>query len=177
VNVFLAGVHGVGKSYLGERAAAGAGYVSVSASKLISEERQQVSWTVDKRVTDADANQQALITAVTRRNKAGERLLIDGHFVLFGTDREIIMLDINVFADLNLAHIILVETSAQVAFERSRIRGTSYRTHDEVSRMMQAEQAHAKAVAAALRIDIVVLFSPTERALVTQLCAGDASLT
>ena len=170
MNVMLAGAHGVGKSYLGARAAAGAGYVSVSASKLITEERRSVSWTADKRVTDADANQQALITAVRRRNSAGERLLIDGHFVLFGTDWEIIKLDTNVFADLNLARIILVETSAQVAFERSHIRGTNYRSHDDVSRMMQAEQAHAKAVAAALHIDIVVLISPTEREFVTQLC-------
>ncbi len=175
MNVFLAGAHGVGKSYLGARAAASAGYVSVSASKLINEERQEVTWTVDKRVTDADANQQALITAVRRRNNAGDRLLIDGHFVLFGTDCEIIKLDTDVFAGLNLAHIILVETSVQTAFERSRNRGTNYRSHDDVSRMMQAEQAHAKAVAAALRINMVVLISPTQRELVTQLCVGGRS--
>jgi adenylate kinase len=171
VNAFLAGAHGVGKSFLGSRVALSAGYTSVSASQLIKEERQQKTWTVDKIVTDVDANQQALIAAVKRLNDLGSRLLIDGHFVLFGPDREIIKLGTSVFSGLNLACIILLEVPAEIAFERSRDRGAPYRSNEEVRQMMRLEKEQAKLVAATLGIDLVLLNSATEEELAAQLCA------
>ena len=82
MNIFVAGIHGVGKTYLASHAASGSGMTHTSASKLIKEERGQATWSADKRVAEVDANQQALAKAIRRHNELGIKLLLDGHFVL-----------------------------------------------------------------------------------------------
>lgn len=86
MNIFVAGVHGVGKTYLASRLPSTLGLIHTSASKLIKEERAMPSWGVDKRVSDVDANQIALAAAVKRHNDAGVQLLLDGHFVLLNNN-------------------------------------------------------------------------------------------
>ena len=82
MNVFVAGVQGVGKTHLSSRIPASLGLTHTSASKLIKEERAMLTWGTDVRVSEVDANQAALSTEVSRHNSAGFHLLLDGHFVL-----------------------------------------------------------------------------------------------
>ncbi|MGJ0483728.1 MAG: ATP-binding protein [Methylomicrobium sp.] len=118
MNIFIAGVHGVGKTYLASQLPATFGLIHTSASKLIKEELTMSNWGVDKRVNDVDVNQIALAAAVQRYNAAGTRLLLDGHFVLLNSEDNFLRLDIEVFNSLNLDGVVLLEADPNVIARR-----------------------------------------------------------
>jgi adenylate kinase len=161
MNVFVAGIHGVGKSYLASRAAATADMVHTSASQLIRDERALTTWAEDKRVVDVDANQSALTSAVRRHNEAGTRLLLDGHFVLLGVAGEMTRLEAKVFAALDLDGVVLVEADPQTVADRIETRDKLQLSIEHLHLFMEAERCHATTVCTELQIPLTVLFSPS----------------
>ncbi|MBK5007366.1 AAA family ATPase [Pseudomonas sp. S32] len=87
--VFVAGVHGVGKTHLCQALATKTGLRHATASQLIREATQSVSWKNDKVVTDIESNQDALIVAVDEIMQHEDVLILDGHFVLKKGSRRI----------------------------------------------------------------------------------------
>ncbi|MGH8522997.1 MAG: ATP-binding protein [Gammaproteobacteria bacterium] len=164
MNVFVAGIHCVGKTYLASRAAPKAGMVHKSASNLIKEERALVTWTDDKRVADVSANQQALAAAVRRYNESGTRLLLDGHFVLQAPSGELIRLERNVFAAIGLNGVLLIEADPQTVAQRIEARDEQQASIDHLKALMGAERDQAQKVCAELRIPLTVLVSPSPEA-------------
>lgn len=164
MNVFVAGIHGVGKTYVASRATLPPGMRSVSASKLIKDEKQSANWGVDKRVADVDANQIALTSAVNRLNGAGAKLLLDGHFVLLGQSGEFIRLGAEVFESMHLSGVILVEADAQTVVDRLAGRDDRESTVKRNEEFLLAERIHAQDTCRALGIPLVVLASPTPEA-------------
>jgi adenylate kinase len=161
VTIFLAGAHAVGKTYLAERTGARAGLHHVTASQLIREERGCATWTEDRRVRDADANQEALIRAVLRRSST-QPLLLDGHFVLRGDDGRLIRLAVEVFAGLRVSATVLVEAPCEVVAERLAKR---HRTKVELSAIRElsaAERDHACYVCSVLGLPLVSVTAPNE---------------
>ncbi|OLU12789.1 hypothetical protein BVH01_20650 [Pseudomonas sp. PA1(2017)] len=94
MTVFVAGVHGVGKSYLCQQYALEYGVLHESSSGLIRQELSLAQWSADKKVKNVDANQLALRSAVNRINHQGLSLLLDGHFVLISSGSELIRLEV-----------------------------------------------------------------------------------
>ena len=82
MTLFIAGIHGVGKTYLAQPAAMRLGMHYATASQLIREERGLSSWNANKLVDSVAENQAALISAVRRIKNEDRSLLLDGHFVL-----------------------------------------------------------------------------------------------
>lgn len=165
MNIFLAGIHGVGKTFLAERLPSDLGLTHTSASKLIREELAQPNWGKDKRVSDVDANQIALAQAVRRRNDGGERLLLDGHFVLLDAAGNYVRLDADVFRSLNLQAVVLLEAPHEVVAERIQSRDGRNVAVADVERFAEAEHSHAKAVCSSLGLDLIILNSATANAL------------
>lgn len=161
MNIFVAGIHGVGKTYLASRVAPDVGMVHTSASNLIKEERALTTWTNDKRVADVDANQRALAAAVQRYNKLGTRLLLDGHFVLLNTEGEMTRLETRVFSTLNLDRVILIETGSQILAQRIKERDDRKISLDHILEFMKAEHDHAENVCTELEIPLVILVTPS----------------
>lgn len=172
MNIFVAGVHGVGKTYLAARAAAAAGLSHTSASKLIKEELALPIWANDKRVTDVDANQRALVAAIRRYNGFGTRLLLDGHFVLLGEADEMIRLEVDVFAALRLNGVILVETDPLTVAQRIADRDKRQVSIEYLQAFMYAERDQAQMVCAQLNTPLILLVSP----LPEEFAASVASL-
>lgn len=54
--IFLAGVHGVGKSTIAISIAKTLGFGHFGASQLIREEREKISWTSDKKTSNLYSN-------------------------------------------------------------------------------------------------------------------------
>ena len=160
MNVFIAGGHGVGKTFLVSALTLPAGVVATSASKLIREERGQASWGMDKRVAEVDANQLALASAVKRHNDGGARLLLDGHFALHGADGALRLLDAEVFAALNLSGVILLEAKPDVVAERIQARDNRKADREEIESLASAERNQAYAVCAQLGLTLVTMQSP-----------------
>ena len=161
MNVFIAGVHGVGKTYLAKQIPESLGLFHTSASKLIKEERAAPNWSVDKRVSDVDGNQIALTTAVKRYNDAGTRLLLDGHFVLLNSLSEFVPLNANVFQSLNLERVVLLEAAPELIAERISERDDRNIGVAHISNFVGVERENAMKVCDLLRIPLIVLESPS----------------
>ena len=167
MNIFIAGIHGVGKSYLASRTADKISMVHTSASKLIKQERTLASWNDDKRVSNVDANQCALVAAVRRHNEGGVKLLLDGHFVLLNESGEMIRLNEDVFAKLNLKQVILIEAEPQIVARRIALRDQRQVNLDHLISFLLAEREQAKSVCEKLGIPLAILLSPSEEEFIT----------
>jgi adenylate kinase len=159
MTVFVAGVHGVGKSYLCQQYEGVFTAIHESASGLIRKERALVDWSVDKKVSDIDSNQAALCRAVERICSAGKNLLLDGHFVLIGERAEFLPIDVSVFESLSISGVVLIEAEPALILSRLAARDLSKSVVD-VSLFVQAERLHARAVCDRLDIPLYVLHEP-----------------
>ncbi len=161
MNIFVAGIHGVGKTYLASQLPADSGRLHSSASKLIKEELALPDWNTDKRVADVDKNQVALAKAVARHNTNGTALLLDGHFVLLNTDGEFVLLGVDVFKTLNLSAVVLIEADTKVVEIRVQNRDNLQRDSDWLATFMREERSQAEVVCRELSVPLRVLASPT----------------
>jgi len=161
MNIFVAGIHGVGKTYLASRLPTTLGLVHTSASKLIKEECAMPNWGTDKRVLNADTNQLVLAAAVKRYNTAGTRLLLDGHFVLLNDQAEFLLLGTEVFKSLNLDGVILLETDPHTIASRIYERDSREVDIDHLVEFMKTERSQAQMVCDELQIPLIILQSST----------------
>lgn len=160
MNIFLAGIHGVGKTYLSAQLPANLGLIHASASTLILEERALPNWGTDKLVADIDENQAVLIQAVKRHNDAGTRLILDGHFVLLNAQGKFSPLEVKLFSSLDLDGVVLLEAEPGVIVTRINERDRVPRDEGEIAAFMAEERRQARAVCGALNIQMVILMSP-----------------
>ena len=159
--VFLAGIHGVGKTYLGAPTAQRLGIRYATASQLIREERGLQTWGADKRVTGIDANQAALVTATARLRADGQKLLLDGHFVLREANGSFTEIDAQVFRSLEINAVVLLVADVRIVVNRLRERGDNSWAEEDLLSLANREEAHAHRVAAALCIPVIPLVNPT----------------
>ena len=162
MNIFLAGIHGVGKTYLAERLPTGSGLLHTSASGLIKEERALPGWGADKHVSDVDENQIALAKAVRRYNASGTALLLDGHFVLLDKEGLFVLLGVEVFETLNLSAVVLIEAQPEVVASRVCQRDGLDRSPKWLAEFAAKERAQAEFVCGRLLLPMRILTSPKE---------------
>lgn len=169
MNIFLGGVHGVGKSFLASQLPDELDIYHASASDLIKQELQQPNWGSDKMVGDAAGNQALLAAAVNRENDCGVRLLLDGHFVLKNNQGEYIYLGSDVFSSLNLKAVILLEAPPQVVRDRISKRDDRDEDIESIKRFLEAERSQAQKVCSALKIPLEILIEPTAQELIISI--------
>lgn len=157
--IFLTGVHGVGKGYLGAPVAKSLGIDHFTASQLIREERGRATWGADKRVGEVDDNQSALIRAVRHRRAAGQDILLDGHFVLRGTSGELVRLGNDVFGDLQLSGVVLLTEDAQTIADRLIGRDGIATNPESIAELAAEVYAHVHEVCCELKVPLTVLHS------------------
>lgn len=175
MTIFIAGIHGVGKTYLAKPAAERLSLVYATASQLIREERGSVTWDKNKQVDEVAENQAALIRAVKRIKNNGNTLMLDGHLVLRKSGNQHERLPATVFHDLSSQAIILLTCSAQIVRNRLIDRGDSSWSIQELEDFAKAEAEHAETVVGALRIPLIRLSEPSFQDLIqvlTGLCRG-----
>ncbi len=160
MNVFVAGVHGVGKTHLASRLPETLGLMHTSASKLIEEERATPNWGADKCVSDVDGNQIKLLIAVRRHNSAGTRLLLDGHFVLLNPQGEFSLLGSEIFKSLNLDGVVLLEADPRTIAMRVRERDGGEAGIEHIVDFITAERSQAQMVCYELGIPLRILIAP-----------------
>jgi adenylate kinase len=161
MNIFVAGVHGVGKTFLASRLPTAHGLMHTSASKLIREEQMMPNWGDDKRVGDVDANQIALAAAVKRHNGRGTRLLLDGHFVLLDAEGKFSRIGTDVFRSLNLDAVVLLEVPPATISQRIHERDGRVVSVEDLTDFIAAERAQAQLVCEQIGIPLNVLTSPS----------------
>ncbi|WP_371369730.1 ATP-binding protein [Pseudomonas sp. QL9] len=159
MTVFVAGVHGVGKSYLCKKYASASLVVHESASGLIRKERSKENWSADKKVAEIDDNQAALNAAVRRILSDEKFLLLDGHFVLVNDNSEFVALDYSVFQGLAISGVVLIEANASIVASRMSKRDSLKRSID-IDLFLKAEREQAERVCKELCVPLHVLRQP-----------------
>lgn len=168
--IFLAGVHGVGKTFLGKPAAKELGMMYASASSLIRKGlKNNQNWNKNKQTKNISNNQQILINSVSNLvNSNQNSLLLDGHFVLRNEIGDLTNLPTSVFQKLGLASVILFETPSNIIFKRLSDRGTP-QSIEQIEELAQAERANAEHVCKNLNIPLLILEIPTQEELLSTL--------
>lgn len=169
MTIFVAGVHGAGKTFATKPACQKLGLLHATASQLIKEERGRTTWDNEKVVSDVDQNQAALISAARRIRESGTTLVIDGHFVLRRAPGEHERLPVEVFRALECSSVLLIRSPVHVLLERLRARQDTSWTVLELAEFDKAEDAHSAEVAGALNIPWKSLYSPTLQEVETWL--------
>lgn len=159
MTVFVAGVHGVGKSFLCQRYADEFSVAYESASGLIRKERALADWSVDKKVKNVDENQLALKSAVKRIIKGGQPLILDGHFVLINAASDFVKLESSVFQDIEITGVVVLEADVNTIQSRLAARDSAKSAVD-IGVFLEHERAQARKVCQELSIPFQVLQQP-----------------
>lgn len=168
MTIFVAGIHGVGKSFLCRHYAAQRKVVHATASALIKQELAEETWTHGKRVKDIAENQAALIRAVEKHWISKKRLLLDGHFVLRNNEGKLEPIDTFIFHALKIQGVALVQAPDHVVQSRLRERG-EYSSLKDINDFLVEERAHAEVVCTELAVPLVILDDPNKSIFFSQI--------
>ena len=163
--IFLAGVHGVGKSFLGDKVSKLIEIEHLSASELIKETKKNTNWAKDKSIDYIDENQLALISALNQRLKQEKDILLDGHFVLKSSNGNINNISTNVFSNLHLNGVILLEEDSVVIANRLNVRDGEIVSLKSIKELAFQEKNHAINVCNSIEIPLIILSSANEATL------------
>ncbi len=155
--VFVAGVHGVGKSSMCEAYVKQFGFIHKSASQLIREAKAEVIARTGKAVKDITGNQQLLIEAVSKIRASGENLLLDGHFAILNADHQPTPLPTDVFSDLAIDSIIAVYDDSSLIASRLASRDSDPMSQAEIDLLQTLELIRAKQVSKELDLPHIEL--------------------
>lgn len=164
MTLFVGGVHAVGKTTALAQACSFLGIKHATASQLIKEYRGNANWSETRQVSSVDENQRTLIAAIKQMQHEGAKLVVDGHFVLRKAPEIHQEIAVDVFSELGLRGILLLEAPSQLIHDRLLARGDLTWTLTEIEEFARRESEHASAVSLALNISLtkITLPSPSE---------------
>jgi len=156
--LFVAGVHGVGKSSCCRHVAERTGFQLLTASTLIKAERELAIAKHSKAVLDPAGNQELLIRGIRNAMKScHERMILDGHFTLLKADGKIMAIEIEVFVQLELERIVVFRDDPAAICNRLHERDGQDSSISTVSVHQDAEIEQGRVVASNLGIPIFIL--------------------
>src|SRR5271166_600764 len=157
VTVFVAGIHGAGKSTICRELARLLGVFHATAGDLIrANANDTTELTVGvKAVPNVDANQLLLLSGLTayRARNTGP-LLLDGHFVLLKPDRAIAKIPVTVYEVIAPVAVLLVEADAVTIHSRLLERDKTVPPVATIADLAIQERAHAERVCGELKIPL-----------------------
>ena len=114
--IFVAGTYGVGKSTLCHKLSEGLNVPEYSAGDIISEVNDE-DYHVEKFVKDKAANQHILASKIQHLLAKFSTIILAGHFCIFDEKKNIDHLPQNVFFELGIGTIILLEAQVPKIIE------------------------------------------------------------
>lgn len=143
---FLAGAYGVGKSTIGMKLSAKTSIPFFSAGNLISEINGE-EYGANKVVKNKDLNQSILIERVCELHRKHHKIILAGHFCIFGKENAIETLPDFVFDRLSLVKIILLEANPCVISEFLQQRDNKVYSADILKDLAKREKKQALKIA------------------------------
>lgn len=160
VAMFIGGVHGVGKTTICKASLDPLGFDCISASELIR--RHVTMHKTDKRVRNVGKNQDVLVAESNKEKSKSLLYGLDGHYCLLNKDGVIERLSIEVFRSLGFDLLALVDSTVDEVVKRLQARDGTKWSKKTVAALMSAERTHARRVAKALNMPLVVLDAQKE---------------
>ncbi len=156
--LFVAGIHGVGKTSCCQTVADTLKISHFTASDIIKSE-QTIAIDQDKSVKNVSANQAVLIHGVKRIAKDfdGKLCLLDGHFCIWNIHGQIEAIEPYVFQKLGISKIVVFTDSPLEIHSRLKIRDMSNYDIEKLHQIQENELNQAQFVARELSIPITIL--------------------
>ena len=150
--IFVAGVHGVGKTTYCKELSEKLQIPHFSASDIIRSQKASALEANTKEVKDAEGNQDLLIKGLEKLNLTDEEIILDGHFVLIQND-ELKRLPFSTFKSLNISKVLLLHDLPEKILQRINLRdNTSKFTVELIYLMQKLEIEYAEEVSKLLNI-------------------------
>lgn len=160
--LFFAGIHGVGKSTIGDKLNRDIGIKKFSASQLIKDGEGKIN--TDKKVKDIQNNQEILLGQLKKKSGLG-LFILDGHFSLINKDKTIEKIPLDIFKQINPREIILLEENAELIYDRLYARDNIQYDIYFIQDMLNQEREHALYISKILKIPIKI-FSSDEYSII-----------
>ena len=152
---FIAGVYGVGKSTLCEKLSKKLRIPFYSSGDLISKDNGEL-YGANKVVKDKNKNQNILADAVRQIFLAYPSILLAGHFCIFNKKTEVDILPEDVFLQLNIQKIILLEASEEVIIHHLSKRDDKTYSVEQIAAIKEAEHTQAVKIASELKKPLLI---------------------
>jgi len=154
--IFVAGIHGVGKTSFCSKITCQISAEHVSASTLIKN-AGAVSDDGKKRVDDVDKNQDVLIHALGNYQTSREILLLDGHFCVLDKRSNIVTLPQQTFVQIAPSAVIVLQGNTQTVQERMNQRDSYSFDVEFITKFQELERAHAEQICNDLGIPLLII--------------------
>ena len=156
--IFVAGVHGVGKTSSCNHVSDLIGQPLYTASAIIRAEKATLLSDQSKQVRDVNENQDILVQGVYKLfSESVERFLLDGHFTLINTQGHIESIGIDIFSRINLDGVVIFQDAPKKLCQRLYERDEKSCSVSEVTAHQDAELNQAQFVAEKLDVPIFQL--------------------
>lgn len=146
---FIAGIHGVGKTYYTK--SLNDNIPTYSASDLIRKYKNIEG----KKTKKIGENQNLLLNAISDLKE--KEIYLDGHFCLLNKNEEITRIPINIFKELKLKRIILIHASIEKIIERLYQRDSQKYDKKLLEKFQQEEIEYGKEIAKELNIELQLI--------------------
>lgn len=151
-NIFIAGIHGVGKTTLSKSLSYSLGLEHYSCSSLIKQYVEKTD--TNKLVSNIDLNQSVLIKAYGEVIKSGP-IILDGHLTLLDKNGAPTPIDAKVFQQLDVGVFILVTDEIEATLHRLSSRDSLNWNMDYMRRMRDLELSTIRHVSKKLNITLI----------------------
>ena len=166
--IFVAGVHGVGKTSRCNKICSEFGFIYLNAGDIINSGKENINSDNDKRVVDVCDNQTILINGL-RKYASKNKLLLDGHLTLIGHQYNIEKVPIQFLREINPTMIVLLINSPKEIVKNLKNRDSKNYDIDLITCQQQIESEYAEQVAKELNIPMIKFNSYDETVIIGSL--------
>lgn len=154
--IFLAGIHGAGKTTFCTRAVKELGIECVSASGLIEAVLKQ-KMPKNKEIRDIERNQRLLEYAVRLMGISCENILMEGHLCLLDENGEIARISAGTFDNLAVQRIIVLREEISVIAGRNRCRGSLLSSPEFIDKFQNEELQYGRELSEKMQIPFHII--------------------
>lgn len=151
--LFVAGVHGAGKTTLARSLATELECPFKSAGELLREKGVHPDQKV-KTVRNVEGNQDALVAALDQLDLGNSVLILDGHFCLLNSDGLVQPVPMRTFQSMGLVGIILVEAEVGDVHDRLSVRDGTTISVETIAALQVEERTRARLVSEELHVPL-----------------------
>ena len=174
--IFIAGIHGVGKTQLCNEICNRLKIEYVNAGELIRRSKREEA-TIRKKVGNIHQNQEALILALDDYLKADIFYLLDGHFCLIKEGDKIEKIPASVFEQINPLAVVLLKDNIDAIKGRLAKRDQFNYEFDLLRDLQNIEIEHAENICKIYNLPLLIKnpFVAQERAEIVEFVKGQVS--
>ncbi|PVE17631.1 AAA family ATPase [Clostridium perfringens] len=153
--IFVAGIHGVGKTTFCNQLSEITNKKHFSCSDLIR--TYKTLPTTNKFISEINSNQKLLKKAIDTLLNDNDSYILDGHFCLLNTNHEIVKLPIETFEALNISKVILLSLDSNKILKNLESRDNALYSLDLITEFATQELNHCKFVCNNLNIPFKII--------------------